>query len=288
MADRTTDLGLIDNFVATHEELEATRAETTEFVADRVSVSGKSGVIVEVSGGLNAALVTMLAVESLGAERVFGLVLPSYKYTEADALTAELVAEGLGIEYESIQLLPYVHLFQELSAPEADRRDDVPAMENAIDRMRMALAYYAGNTMDRLVLGLEDRTEWLLGSATKHGVRRGDLLPIGHLYRTEVERLAEHVGIPDGVYDFESDDGHRPPAEIHLDQATIDAILHHLVDGDMGISATVDELGVEREVVATVANRHANSRHKRELPPTPQSDDTDWYDRFHEVEMQFD
>lgn len=269
------------------EELEVIATDVREFLAGRVSRADRSGVVVEIGGGLSAAVTTMLAVDALGRERVYGLLLPAYMSAEADARTAELVAEGLGIDYETVQLLPFVHLFRELSAPEVDRPEGVRAMENAVDRMRAAAAYYAANTMDRLVLGTESRTEWLLGTATKYGVRRGDLLPLGHLYRTEVRNLADHIGIPVGVYDRPL--GERRPVEgVEVDGPTVDAVLGRLVDEDVGIARAAEELGVDERAVQALAERHARSRHMRAPPPTPATPTDDWYERFHEVELRFD
>lgn len=268
--------------------LDAIVDDVTEFVAEQVSTVGKRGAVVEISGGLNSAVLTMLAADALGADRVFGLVLPAYMSTEADAVTAELVAEGLGIEYEQVQLLPFVHLFQELSAPETAGPQDVAATTRAIDRMRMACAYYVAETTDRLVLGTEDRTQWLLGTATKYGIARGDVLPLGDLYRTEVANLAYHIGIPDGLCEpaverDETSDG----SDLDVNPRTLDAILQLLVDGDEEIGQTATELDVPIETVRVCAERHVENRHKRSLPPTPETSSGDRYDRFHEIELRF-
>lgn len=276
-------------FASDPDELAGVVDGITSFIAEQVSETGRSGVAVEISGGLNSAVATMLAADALGAGRVFGLLLPAYMSTEADALTAELVAKGLEIEYSKVQLLPFVHLFHELSVPEEDDPHDADATANAIDRMRMACTYYAAETTNRLVLGTESRTEWLLGTVTKYGVRRGDLLPLGDLYETEVRNVADHIGIPRGVYDSpEVWTGPTVVPEIDADPMTVDAILRHLVDEDEGIDGTADDLGVDSDVVRTLAEQHVRSRDQRTLPPTPETADVDRYDRFHEIELKFD
>lgn len=270
-------------------ELDAIVEEAVEFVAERVGATGRDGVVVEISGGLDSAVATMLAVDALDADAVFGLLLPAYLHTAADALTAELVAEGLGIEYAEVQLLPFVHLFSELSVPGEEGPRDVDATTDAIDRMRMACAYYVADTMDRLVLGTENRTDRLLGATTKYGVRRGDLLPLGDLYRTEVENVAEHIGIPRGAYESEEVQAHSSTAlELDVDLSTVDEMLHRLVDEDEEIDRIAAELGVEREAVQTVAERHVRTRHQRTPPPTPRTAPSGRYDNFHEIELRFD
>lgn len=276
-------------FASRPEELDAIADGITDFLSEHVSAGGRSGVVVEIGGGLNAAVATMLAVDALGADRVFGLVLPAYMSTEADALTAELVAEGLGIEYARVQLLPFVHLFRELSLPESDDPVGADATAKAVDRMRMACARYVADARDRDVLGTEDRTEWLLGTVTTHGVRRGDLRPLGDLYRTEVWNLAEHVGIPHDVCESTGGWGDRPPVQgVDADPTTVDAVLRLLVDEDEDIERTAAELGVDPAVVRRLAERHVRTADRRRLPPTPETATPDRYDRFHEIELRFD
>lgn len=274
----------VDPFDVGDDALDRRRGRIVEFVAGAVRDSGTDGVVLAVSGGIDAAVATVLAVEALGADRVFGLLLPSYKATESDAHTAELLAEGLGIEYRKVQLLPFVHLFRELAVPERDPPDGVRAMTNAVDRIRTACAYYAANVLDRLVLGTENRTEWLLGTATKYGVRRGDLLPLGDCYRTEVRALAGHIGLPTGVWEREGDRGTIGPGA--LDPSALDALLVRLVDEDQGIGQTAVDLGIDEAVVRRYATRVVESGHKRRPAPTPRTAATG-YDRFHEIELQF-
>lgn len=275
-------------FATEPDELEALRGDVVAFVDEQVRASGTEGVVVAIGGGVNSAVATMLAVEALGADRVFGLLLPSYKGTEAQTFTAELLAEGLGIDYEKVQLLPFVHLFQELAVPDLDPPEGVRATTNAVDRIRTACAYYAANTMDRLVLGTENRTEWLLGTATKYGVRRGDVLPLGDCYRTEVRNLADHIGIPDGVCEPGADGRELPiPPDDDVPAATLDAVLSKLVDEDEEIGRTAVQLGVDVETVRLYAQLHVASGHKRRPAPTPSTAGRGRYDRFHEIELQF-
>ena len=276
-----------DRFVTSPDELEARRREIVGFVEEQVRRSATEGVVVAIGGGVNSAVATILAVEALGEERVFGLLLPSYLGTEAETFTAELLAEGLGIDFERVQLLPFVHLFQERAVPDRAPPDGLRAMSNAVDRLRMACVYYAANVMDRLVLGTENRTEWLLGTGPKYGVRRGDILPLGDCYRTEVANLAEHIGIPAGVWEPDGDGRPLPAEPGDVGPATLDAVLAKLVDEDEEIAQTALELGVDVETVRGYAQLHVGSGHKRTTAPTPRTAGGSRYDRFHEIELQF-
>lgn len=277
-----------DHLATEPAELDGVAEDIVGFIEDQDRRAGADGVVVVVGGEINSAVATMLAVEALGRDRVFGLLLSSYKHSESDTFAAELFVEGLGIDYETVQILPFVHLFQELSVPDLPPPESVRATTNAVDRIRTACVYYAANVMNRLVLGTENRTEWLLGTVTKYGARRGDLLPLGACYRTEVENLASRLGIPEGI--LAPDAGGRDGVDRSLTDVsptTLDAVLVKLVDEDKEIDQTALELGLDPEAVRQYAELHVGSRHKREQPPTPKTGRDDRYDRFHEIELQF-
>lgn len=289
MSPPTVDDAVSGAFASEPDELDAITDTVTGFITEQVASAGRDGVVVAIGGELNSAVVAMLAADALDTDGVFGLILPAYLRTEADAFTAELIAEGLGIEYTKVQLLPFVHLVQELSLPDAERSHDLTATTNAVDRLRMTCAYYAADALDRLVVGTIDRTECLLGTATPFGVRWGDILPLGDLYGTEVEALATHIGIPDEVYESPDHGLDRPaPPAVDVDPALVDAILYRLVVEDEEMDRTAASLDVDTDVVRAVAERHAASRHQRVGRPTPETATTDRYDRFHEIELQFD
>lgn len=286
--DAPTNAGRPATFASDPVDLDRLKSEIVAFVEERVRASGTDGVVVALSGGVNSTVATMLAVEALGPGRVLGLLMPSYKRTQAETFTAELVAEGLGIDYRTIQLLPFVHLFRELSVPDRHPPDGLRATTNAIDRMRTACAYYAANVLNYLVLGVANRTEWLLGTVTKHGVRGGDLLPLGDCYWTEVLNLADHIGIPSGVLDAGDGLGNRAAVlSDDVPTATLDAVLSKLVDDDEGINQSAIDLGLDVEVVRQYAELHVASRHKRRPPRTPATGGHDRYGRFHEIELRF-
>lgn len=274
-------------FMSSPDELDATVDEITGFITERVAVTDHEGVVADIGGDLNSAVAVMLAVRALGADRVLGL-LPDEAPTASDGMTAELVAEGLQIEYEYVQVSDVIPRVEGLSSlvDETDRSEC--AKSNAVDRLRMVCAFYVADVMDRLVIGTETRTEGLLGTTTRFGVRQGGILPLGDLFRTEVRNLADHIGIPEGMCGagrFTVEDALAPSFD--LDPYSLDAVLLRLVDEDAGIEQTAMGLDVDAEIVRALAERHVATRHRRIPRPTPRTWDADRYDRFHEIELRF-
>lgn len=266
-----------DSFVSSRFEDETDRDTVRErilsFIREKTASTDADGVVVPMSGGLDSTVTGALAVEALGAADVYGLVLPCNKFGAANARDAEALAEALGIDYDVVHLQP---LFTEFSAIVPGRLEfhgDPVAMSNLVARLRMSMAYLAANTTNRLVLGTTNRSERLLGYFTKHGDGGADLLPIGHLYKTEVRVLAEELNVPEFVLKK------RPTAEIlpgHSDEddlgasyELIDDVLALAVEEDIDNATIANRLGLREEAVRDLIARYEATDHKRNRPPTP-------------------
>jgi len=270
-------------FATTADRLEDTRERVVSFLRDRVIESGHEGVVVWLNDTLEPAVIAMLAADALGAERVCALRSPTDR--DREAVGGDLLASGLGIECHEIPIAPLRDRFEDTIAPKINPDNGAPTARSARDRLRMAVLYYAAETRGRLVAGTLNRTRWLLGAATKGGTAVGDILPLGHRYETEVRALAEHLGIPEDLFEtrpvpvdgYDADDVASPEA--------IDGILYRLIDEDKGLTRTATEVGVEPDLVRACARRHAATAHKRVPPPTPEDDDR--HEFFHEIELRF-
>jgi NAD+ synthase len=256
------------------EDTDAMRSDCVSFVRSTVSAAGAEGVVIGLNGGLGSTVAATLAVEALGSDRVFGLVLPSSKIGSRSAQDAEAVADILGIETETIHLQPLLMSFGDL-ATHTDLHGDPIVRENLVDRLRMTMLYLTANATDRLVVGTTTRSELLLGSFTKYGDGAADILPFGAFYRTEIETLADDLEIPDFVTETPAAMGFYPGRSDSHDldepQSVIDSILRRLVEGTDDPERIADSLGVDVVTVDRIARRHESTDHKRRLPLTPET-----------------
>jgi NAD+ synthase len=259
-------------------ELDATRAEIADFVADRVAAAGAEGAVLGLSGGIDSTTVAYVAVEALGADRVRGLVMPSEANTEGNMSDAERVAEDLGIEYDVVDVRPVVEaVLEAFPAPIRERIDEEPyrtAAGNVRVRTRAVLNYVAANAEHRLVLGTGNRSEALTGYYTKYGDQAVDCNPIGPLYKQQVRQLADALGVPaDLVAKTPSAEmwaGQTDEGELGIDYDRLDAVLALHVDGPLSTAATVRALdGVTEADVERIDELYERSAHKRAMPPAP-------------------
>jgi NAD+ synthase len=245
----------------------------TAFVDDYVDEAGADGVVVNLSGGLDSTVTATLAVEALGPESVFGLILPGSKIAGASAQDAEAVADLLGIEHETLQIQPLLAQLGDVAPDRVDVHGNPVVRGNFVSRLRMALAYLAANDMDRLVAGTTNRSELLLGYFTKYGDGGADVLPIGDRYKTEVAELARELGVPEFVVEKQPTAGFWPgqtdAADLGDSYEVIDAVLALHVEAGLGPGAILAELDVDREVVERVLHHYESTAHKRAVPPTP-------------------
>lgn len=243
-----------------------------EFLVDLVNDADAEGLVVPLDGGVAAATAAALAVDAVGAEDVLGLITPAGLTDEATASTAEAVAEMLEIEHRRLQLQPVVAAFQEMVGESGGPADDLVATDNAVERFRTATAYYVADRRNALVVGPVDRTDRLLGSATKYGETGVDCFLFGDLYRTEVRALASAMDLPVELLDEAPRRAPHDPddaAELGVDAETVDRALRLHVDESRDATEVADRLGIERSVVTRLADWCAATRHKRHQPPKP-------------------
>jgi NAD+ synthase len=252
------------------EELAARRETIQSFIRETVEAAGADRCVLGLSGGIDSTTTAYLTVDELGADSLHGLVMPGAVSREANMSDAERVAEDLGIEYDVVEIDPFV---AQLTDAFPDASDDEVAVGNARARTRAVINYFVANHENGVVLGTGNRAEAMTGYFTKYGDQAVDCNPIGNLYKMQVRQLARELGVPEDLVTK------APTAELWADQTdedelgvdydTIDAVLALHVDGGMPASATARHLGIEASVVATVRDLYEASEHKRAMPPAP-------------------
>ncbi len=243
------------------------------FISYQMDEAGRRVAVVALSGGIDSALVATLAVRALGPERVVSHALPDGEISRLeDSKDAAELARSLKIAHREISLAEALHAFRR-TFDEAGLAGNQLAWGNLKPRLRMIVNYFVANSFDGLVLGTGNKTEILLGYYTKFGDGGVDLLPIGHLYKTQVRQLARHVGVPAhiiekiptaGLWAGQTDEG-----EIGMSYELMDQILHCLHDRRLSIAQTATALRVDKQLVQKLADMMERSAHKRRMPLIP-------------------
>jgi len=230
--------------------------QIARWIAGRVSAARARGIVVGLSGGVDSAVVAVLAQRAVG-KNVLGLLMPCHSQP-VDGEYARLLADTFDIETITVDLsLVYDALIAALP-PGSDL-----ARANLKPRLRMATLYFIANTRNYLVAGTGNKSEIMVGYFTKWGDGGCDLLPLGGLFKTQVWDLAGELGIPEqiisrpptaGLWPDQTDEG-----EMGITYAELDATLQAIERGDTS--------SCEPTTLAKVQGMIARSAHKRALPP---------------------
>jgi len=136
-------------------------------------------------------------------------------------------------------------------------------------RLRMVLLYLNAERENRLVVGAANKTEYGIGFFVKHGIDdAADVMPLLHLYKTQVRELARHLTIPSRIVNkAPSPDivpGITDEEAIGIPYERLDLILLALEKG-WAIAEVADVLGLEQDAVKRVQELTARSAHMRKI-----------------------
>lgn len=221
---------------------------------DYVRKNGFREVVIGLSGGIDSALVTTLAVDALGADAVRVLAMPSPYSSRESVEDAEEVAARLGIRIDELRIDEVFASYRSaLSAPFAGTRAGV-AEENLQARIRGNLLMALSNRFGSLVLATGNKSEMAVGYSTLYGDLAGGFAPIKDVPKTLVYELAtwrnrqgDTPPIPDRVLT-------KPPsAELRPDQRDTDSLPPY-EELDPIIEAYVEEDRAPEDIVADGAD----------------------------------
>ena len=162
-------------------------------ISDYFHKLGFQKAIVGLSGGIDSAVTTALAVDALGADNVRVLLMPSQYSSDHSIADAEQLAKNLGIQYDIIPIATsYQAIEDSLSSLFMDLPFDVTE-ENVQARIRGILLMALSNKFGHILLNTSNKSEAAVGYGTLYGDMAGGLSVIGDLYKTEVYQLARFI-----------------------------------------------------------------------------------------------
>ncbi|MFO7919750.1 MAG: NAD+ synthase [Nioella sp.] len=283
------------------DEWEADYRCMVEAVRDYLGKTGFSKVVLGLSGGVDSAIVAVIAADALGPDNVRCVMLPSEYTSQASLDDASAVAHALGTRLDTVPITaPRAGVSEALSDLFAGTEPGI-AEENIQSRLRGVILMALSNKFGEMLLTTGNKSEVAVGYATIYGDMAGGYNPIKDLYKTRVFetcrwRNANHrpwmlapAGevIPPQVID-------KPPtAELREDQkdedslppyAVLDVILEMLIDKEASV-ADVVAMGFERETVKKVEHLLYISEYKRfqSAPGARLTERAFWLDRRYPI-----
>ncbi|MBU97235.1 MAG: NAD+ synthase, partial [SAR202 cluster bacterium] len=155
------------------DRLEAVYRALIMGTADYLKKTGFGKVAIAVSGGIDSALVTAIAVDAIGAENIVGVALPSRYSSEGSVVDAEELCSRLGVELWRIPIEPGHGAFEEMLREAFDGTEPGLSEENMQARIRGNLMMSIANKFGWLVLTTGNKSEMAIGYATLYGDMAG-------------------------------------------------------------------------------------------------------------------
>src|SRR3990170_125818 len=241
------------------------------FIKEYVENAGADGIVLGLSGGIDSGTIAALSSLAIGGDRVIGLMLPEKETINSkDIEDAKFVAEKFGLKTQLCDITTVLESFYK-SIPIFDPADRL-CKGNIKARTRMIYLYYYANKLNRIVCGSSDKSETMMGYFTKWGDIAADISPIMDLYKTQVRKLAEHLGVPKELATKPSTPALWPEqvaeTELGIKYETLDLILYGL-ERFMDQEEIASQLKLDEAIVKKVKSKWLSGEHKRRVLLAP-------------------
>ncbi|WP_323809649.1 NAD+ synthase [Sphingobium baderi] len=250
---------------------------------DYVNRNRFPGVVLGLSGGIDSALSAAVAVDALGADRVWCVMMPS-RFTGRESLDDGMeCARLLGVRYDTIPIEPGIGAFDAMLAGMFEGRQRDLTEENIQSRIRGVTLMALSNKFGHMLLTTGNKSEMSVGYATIYGDMAGGYSVLKDAYKTTVFDLSRwrndnvpSLGLgPSGPVMPERVISKPPTAELRENQKdedslppyeVLDPILYGLVEEELSVEQLAAR-GFDRDTVARIERLLYIAEYKRRQAP---------------------
>jgi NAD+ synthase len=212
------------------------------FLDNEVKKTGIKKVVIGLSGGIDSAVVAVLA-HKVFKDDLLCVKMPSHYSSQSSLDDADALCRDFGMRSITASIEPMLQAYETLH-PDMDnlRKGNFSA------RMRMSTLFDVSAKENALVLGTSNKSELMLGYGTLYGDLASALNPIGDLYKSEVYELAEYLNITKSII-------HKAPsADLWDGQSDEDDLGYTYAKLDEALKLYVEERLTRDEIVAKGIN----------------------------------
>ncbi|MFN0010441.1 MAG: NAD+ synthase [Phycisphaerales bacterium] len=254
-------------------------------VRDYCRKTGFKSCVLGLSGGIDSAVVAVLAAAALGPENVLGVSMPSRYSSEGSKDDAAVLAKNLGVPFQTLPIEGAFALLLGVLEPAMGGKGADVTEENLQSRVRGTLLMAISNKHNHLLLTTGNKSELGVGYCTLYGDMNGGLAVLSDVGKIMVYRLArwmnEHAGDL-GVAGLarppipEASITKAPSAELRPNQTdqdslppyhVLDEIIERYVERRESPARIVREMGADAAVVARVVRMIDLAEYKRKQAP---------------------
>ncbi len=230
--------------------------------------------VLGLSGGLDSAVVLVLAYKALGKKNVHSLLLPSQFSSDHSVSDSTELSENLGTSYDLIDIRKAYYTILDLLKPVFKDLPENITEENIQARIRGLLLMAYSNKHGHILLNTSNKSEAAVGYGTLYGDMAGALSVLGDVYKTDIYKLAAYINrneiiIPENIINK------VPSAELRPNQkdtdslpeySLLDRVLYEYIELQKSKSELL-EAGFDKDVIDKIINLVNSSEFKRYQSP---------------------
>ncbi len=233
------------------------------FLDNEVRKTSINKVVVGLSGGLDSAVVAVLAQKTF-QDDLLCVMMPSQYSSQSSLDDAQELCEAFDMRVITSSIEPMLRAYEEI-APDMDNL----RKGNFSSRMRMSTLFDISARENALVLGTSNKSELMLGYGTLYGDLSSAINPIGDLYKSEVYELAEYLGVSKSIIKKAPSadlwDGQSDEADLGYTYAQLDEALKLYVEERLSKEEIIKK-GIDEKMLEMIISRIFRNQFKRKMP----------------------
>ena len=233
------------------------------FIDNEVRKTGIQKVVIGLSGGLDSAVVAVLA-HRVFKDDLLCVKMPSHYSSQNSLDDADELCRDFNLRSETASIEPMLNAYEKLNPNMDNLRKG-----NFSSRMRMSTLFDISARENALVLGTSNKSELMLGYGTLYGDLASAINPIGDLYKSEVFELAEFLNVSKCIIKKPPSadlwDGQSDEADLGYTYAQLDEVMKLYVEERLSRDEILQR-GYEAKMLDMIIERIFRNHFKRKMP----------------------